>query len=219
MLEWLSVRHDRNTTWPVHQPEDWISVRHNYENMSLYNYTELDNQNYNSYWNLPLSSTSTSTYRDAVGGASASSEAQDANTTTDSIKTSGEEVSGDNISQPNKLDSPRTQLEKLYSSKPVGVSGTSVSGSGSGNILGTSNKSKTLPEGSYLRYNKHQRSLSESKTTDVISLICAVTGGVAPISGAGFYHSHRTRYNSCTDSNTSGVSSCESVTGRAAAMG
>lgn len=98
LLEWLSVRHDRNTIWPVHQPEDWISVRHHYENMPPFNYTELDTQNYSSYWNLPLSSTSTSTYRDAVGAASASSEAHDANTTTDSIKTSGEEVSGDNIS-------------------------------------------------------------------------------------------------------------------------
>lgn len=31
------------------------------------------------------------------------------------------------------------------------------------------------------------------------------------------HYQHRIRYNSCTDSNTSGVSSCESVTGRTAA--
>ncbi|XP_037816868.1 rapamycin-insensitive companion of mTOR isoform X1 [Lucilia sericata] len=236
-LNWLSVRHDRNTIWPVHQPEDWMlgnytPVRHHYEDMPPYNYTGLEDQidgSYytGSYWNLLLSSTSTN--RDAVGAASASSEAQDANTTTDSIKTSGEEVSGDNISQPNKLSSPRTKLEKTYSSKQVGsasigVGGTSVSGSvsasGSGNVIPASTKSKTLPEGSYLRHGKHQRSLSESKTTDVISLLSTTgAGGILPTSSSGFYHSHRTRYNSCTDSNTSGVSSCESVTGRAAPMG
>ncbi|XP_065364051.1 rapamycin-insensitive companion of mTOR [Calliphora vicina] len=235
-LNWLSVRHDRNTLWPVHQPEDWMlgnytPVRHHYEDMPPYNYTGLDDQidgSYytGSYWNLLLSSTSTN--RDAVGAASASSEAQDANTTTDSIKTSGEEVSGDNGSQPNKFSSPRTKLEKTSSSKQVGsasigVGGTSVSGSvsasGSVNVLPASIKSKTLPEGSYLRHGKHQRSLSESKTTDVISLLSSTGTGIVPASSAGFHHTHRTRYNSCTDSNTSGVSSCESVTGRAAAMG
>lgn len=42
-------------------------------------------------------------------------------------------------------------------------------------------KSKTLPEGSNLRPGKHQRSLSESKTTDVISLLGGSTGpGAGP---------------------------------------
>lgn len=49
---------------------------------------------------------------------------------------------------------------------------------------------------------KHKRSLSESKTTD----------GISPISTANHYIS-RTRFNSGTDSNTSGVSSYESVFG------
>lgn len=208
--------------WPVHQPEDWMlgnytPVRHHYEDMPPYNYTGLEDQidgSYytGSYWNLLLSSTSTN--RDVVGAASASSEAQDANTTTDSIKTSGEEVSGENISQTNKFSSPRTQLEMASSSKQMGPACMG----GSGNVLPTATKSKTLPEGSHLRHGKHQRSLSESKTTDVISLLSG-TGGNVPVSNAAFYHTHRTRYNSCTDSNTSGVSSCESVTGRAAAMG
>lgn len=81
-------------------------------------------------------------------------------------------------------------------------------------IGGVAAKSKTLPEGSNIRQGKHQRSLSESKTTDVISLL----GGVP--NAQGFFpvhYQHRIRYNSCTDSNTSGVSSCESVTGRTAA--
>lgn len=100
-IDWLSVRHDRNTIWPVHQPEDWIAgnftpVRHHCVDMPPYNYPgmqdQIDSSCYvGSNWNLLLSSSSTA--RDAMTGeASASSEAQDANTTTDSIKTSGEEV-------------------------------------------------------------------------------------------------------------------------------
>lgn len=68
-------------------------------------------------------------------------------------------------------------------------------------------KSKTLPESTYTRHGKHQRSLSDAKTTDVISII------------GGMHHQNRVRYISCTDSNTSGVSSCESVPGRAAIAG
>lgn len=65
-------------------------------------------------------------------------------------------------------------------------------------------RSRTLPEGvaghSQIHFHKHTRSLSESKTTDGISLMGTTT--------------NRTRFNSGTDSNTSGVSSCESVYGR-----
>lgn len=118
---------------------------------------------------------------------------------------------------PIEFSSPQTKLKNTSSSKQV-VLGV-VAGNGSSGGSATV-KSKTLPEGSYLRHGKHQRSLSESKTTDVISLISSGTGGGAPTTTcSGLYPSHRTRYNSCTDSNTSGVSSCESVTGRAAAMG
>ena len=62
-------------------------------------------------------------------------------------------------------------------------------------------RSKTLPESSVTRPTKHTRSLSESKTSDGISLITT-------------NNQHRTRFNSGTDSNTSGVSSCDSVYGR-----
>ncbi|XP_075155173.1 rapamycin-insensitive companion of Tor isoform X2 [Haematobia irritans] len=220
-LNWLSVRHDRNTIWPVHQPEDWMlgnytPVRHHFDDVPPYNYTGMEDQidgSYytGSYWNLLLSSTSTN--RDAIGAASASSEAQDANTTTDSIKTSGEETSSSR------------QIGVGSTGGSMGVAATtggtaSVASGSSSSILPAAAKSKTLPEGSYLRHGRHQRSLSESKTTDVISLLS--TGQVVPPAGgaAPLYHTHRTRYNSCTDSNTSGVSSCESVTGRtAAAMG
>uniref|UniRef100_A0A1A9W1W4 Rapamycin-insensitive companion of mTOR n=1 Tax=Glossina brevipalpis TaxID=37001 RepID=A0A1A9W1W4_9MUSC len=209
-LNWLSVRHDRNTIWPVHQPEDWIAgnftpVRHHYVDMPPYNYPgmqdQIDSSCYvGSNWNLLLSSSSTA--RDAMAGeASASSEAQDANTTTDSIKTSGEEMS--------------------FKQGSAGASGSGTNTSGS--IIPASAKSKTLPEGSYPRHAKHQRSLSESKTTDVISLISgpgatnAATGGM--VTSFSTHYSYRTRYNSYTDSNTSGVSSCESVTGRAVNVG
>ncbi|XP_004525858.1 rapamycin-insensitive companion of mTOR isoform X2 [Ceratitis capitata] len=185
-LNWLSVRHDRNTVWPVHQPEDWMSnnytpVRHHYEDMPPYNYTGIDDQidgSYTgSYWNLILSSSST-TGHDG-GAASASSEAQDANTTAESSKTSDDVVA---------TTKPPLQTQ----------------------VAAVAAKSKTLPESTYMRYGKHQRSLSESKTTDVISLISGTHFGAIGVQHAG----HRVRYNSCTDSNTSGVSSCESVTMR-----
>ncbi|XP_073832423.1 rapamycin-insensitive companion of Tor isoform X2 [Musca autumnalis] len=220
-LNWLCVRHDRNTIWPVHQPEDWMlgnytPLRHHFDDVPPYNYTGMEDQIDGSYYtgsysNLLLSSTSTN--RDAIGGgaASASSEAQDANTTTDSIKTSGEEIGGGAATT--------TTAGGVGGGGGVGSSITSGSSS---SVLPASAKSKTLPEGSYLRHGRHQRSLSESKTTDVISLLSGgggQPGGMPPIGPAGMYHSHRTRYNSCTDSNTSGVSSCESVTGRTAGMG
>lgn len=72
-----------------------------------------------------------------------------------------------------------------------------------GPVITTSSKSRTLPENtSKYAILKHKRSLSESKTTDGISLT----------STANHYIS-RTRFNSGTDSNTSGVSSYESVFG------
>ncbi|XP_061386649.1 rapamycin-insensitive companion of mTOR, partial [Musca vetustissima] len=251
-LNWLCVRHDRNTIWPVHQPEDWMlgnytPLRHHFDDVPPYNYTGMEDQIDGSYYtgsysNLLLSSTSTN--RDAIGGAaSASSEAQDANTTTDSIKTSGEEVSVDNLltTQPYKFSSPRAKLEKTSSSScsrqmgggggvatPTttagGIASSSTASGSSSSVLPASVKWKTLPEGSCLRHGRHQRSLSESKTTDVISLLSGGgTGGhpgvMPPTAGPGMYYSHRTRYNSCTDSNTSGVSSCESVTGRTAGVG
>ncbi|XP_050327928.1 uncharacterized protein LOC126758004 isoform X1 [Bactrocera neohumeralis] len=190
-LNWLSVRHDRNTVWPVHQPEDWMSnnytpVRHHYEDMPPYNYTGIDDQidgSYTgSYWNLLLSSSST-TGHDG-GAASASSEAPDANTTADSSKTC-DDIATTKPPQPQPQHQPTLQQT-------------------------VSAKSKTLPESTYMRHSKHQRSLSESKTTDVISLISGTAIGAMGVQ----HPAHRIRYNSCTDSNTSGVSSCESVTMR-----
>jgi rapamycin-insensitive companion of mTOR len=45
-LDWMSVRHDRNTVWPVYEEEDWFSkqltpVRHQLGDITPYNYTSL----------------------------------------------------------------------------------------------------------------------------------------------------------------------------------
>lgn len=63
-------------------------------------------------------------------------------------------------------------------------------------ILGITSRSKTLPGVMGSRSVKHTRSLSESKTSDGINVYL------------------RTRFNSGTDSNTSGVGSSESVYGK-----
>ncbi|XP_017064890.1 rapamycin-insensitive companion of mTOR [Drosophila eugracilis] len=193
-LNWLSVRHDKNTMWPVHQPEDWMSsqytpVRHYYEDnvTMMEDYIERFYDTGSYYWNLIADQTDASGNAGVtVSGATMGIHptVQDPNTTattTDSVRTATDDV------HPRLL--------------PSAVAA----------------KSKTLPEGSNLRQGKHQRSLSESKTTDVISLL---GGGTTTMPGTGLYptpYQHRIRYNSCTDSNTSGVSSCESVTGRTAA--
>lgn len=146
-LDWYCVRHDRNTLWPVCQPEDWLTnnptpVRHQYEEVPPYNYTGID-ENINGF---NTSSDSNSFYFDENG---------------DSKDSSKDEYDGQ---------------------------------------IGNNSRSRTPPE-AITRFIRHVRSLSESKTTDVISLINS--GG-----------HHRQRFNSGTDSNTSGVSSCESVFGR-----
>ncbi|XP_017025481.1 rapamycin-insensitive companion of mTOR [Drosophila kikkawai] len=204
-LNWLCVRHDRNTMWPVHQPEDWISnqytpVRHYYEDvLPAYNLTMLEDQidgfylTGSDYWNSIAEQIES-------GGAGG-------------VTVSGSRTMGPTGHDPNSTtttDSVRTTLDEVHPSRMLPISGVAA-------------KSKTLPEGSNLRpTSKHQRSLSESKTTDVISLLggATTTPGAGTGTGSGLYptpYQHRIRYNSCTDSNTSGVSSCESVTGRTAA--
>ncbi|XP_017150826.1 rapamycin-insensitive companion of mTOR [Drosophila miranda] len=207
-LNWLSVRHDRNTMWPVHQPEDWMSnqytpVRHYYEDAPPYNFTVLEDQIDGSYytgsyyWNLLIDQTEPMGVGTGTGTGT------------------GTAVGG-GIQDPNSTATTTTMDDghalALHVNRTL-----------SGPVAAA--KSKTLPEGSNLRQGKHQRSLSESKTTDVISLLGGGGGGGT---GGGLYpmpyqhqhqhqQQHRIRYNSCTDSNTSGVSSCESVTGRTAA--
>ncbi|XP_065084940.1 rapamycin-insensitive companion of mTOR [Ochlerotatus camptorhynchus] len=162
-LDWISVRHDRSTYWPVYEPEEWFPkqfntpVRHNYE-FPPYNYTALLETN------EPL--------------------------------------------LPTEVD------DHLIVSR---MESTSVSEDQSDCPTTTTSRSKTLPE-SVLATNrtpasqKHKRSLSESKTTDGISLMSTTapaTSNQNPV-----LSSHpRTRYNSGTDSNTSGVSSYESIFG------
>lgn len=68
--------------------------------------------------------------------------------------------------------------------------------------VGSTGRSRTLPESSIVRPRKYTASLSESKTTDGLTLLTANQV------------SARTRINSGTDSNTSGVSSCDSIFNR-----
>ena len=76
-------------------------------------------------------------------------------------------------------------------------------------MLSNTARSKTLPESAATprSFYKHSRSLSESKTSEGLT---SMTIGPNQI----VVTTNRTRFNSGTDSNTSGVSSCESVYGR-----
>ncbi|XP_055383093.1 rapamycin-insensitive companion of mTOR isoform X2 [Condylostylus longicornis] len=156
-LDWLCVRHDRDTMWPVYQPEDWETkqvtpVRHQFEPVPPYNYAGIS-ENINGF-----------------------------NTSSDSNSF--------------LTDDHHINCESKNGSLAIKDENPCQ------NIAAT-NKSRTLPENNSMKY-KHTRSLSESKTTDVISLISA----------SGYQSHHRTRFNSGTDSNTSGVSSSESIFGK-----
>lgn len=163
-LDWISVRHDRSTYWPVYEPDEWFPkqfntpVRHNYE-FPPYNYTALLETN-------------------------------------ESLL-------------PNDTD------DHLIVSR---MESTSVGEDQSDCAVATTSRSKTLPE-SVLGPNrtpssqKHKRSLSESKTTDGISLMTATAPPPSSQLPPSFPTHPRTRYNSGTDSNTSGVSSYESIFG------
>uniref|UniRef100_A0A1Q3G3F7 Putative rapamycin-insensitive companion of tor n=1 Tax=Culex tarsalis TaxID=7177 RepID=A0A1Q3G3F7_CULTA len=173
-LNWISVRHDRNTFWPVYEPEEWFPkqfntpVRHNYE-FPPYNYTAL------------------------LG-----------------------EGNGGNSLLEGDSDDQQLVVSRLESTS-VGEDQSDCAAAPN-----TTSRSRTLPE-SVLAANrnpaqsatssKHKRSLSESKTTDAISLLATVAAPTN-ITSTSLYHPPRTRYNSAgTDSNTSGVSSYESIFG------
>lgn len=171
---WISVRHDRNTFWPVYEPEEWFPkqfntpVRHNYE-LPPYNYTAL----------------------------------------------LGEGNGGNNLLEGDSDD--QQLLVSRLESTSVGEDQSDCA------IPNTTSRSRTLPESVLVsnrnssqlaNFSKHKRSLSESKTTDGISLMATATAPTATnITSTSLYHP-RTRYNSAgTDSNTSGVSSYESIFG------
>lgn len=148
--DWLCVRHNRDTLWPVCETEDWLSkhltpIRHHLDSVPPYNYTGIDE------------------------------------------KISGIFDESTGSFMPESADASKTDTaSEVDGAVPIAA------------------KSKTLPEYA-CKYAmiKHKRSLSESKTTDGISLASNTNHIVS-----------RTRFNSGTsDSNTSGVSSYESVFG------
>lgn len=164
--DWLCIRHDRDTSWPICEPEDWLSkhispIRHPLDEVPPYNYKGIDENIHAVIFNNSSSTAATTL------------------TTTDDCGTFYFD------------ESSCDKVDAATSGSELDIRNTSTS----------SARSKTLPEVvTRSAYIKHTRSLSESKTTDGISLTTTVTT--------------RTRFNSGTDSNTSGVSSCESVYGR-----
>ncbi|XP_055685205.1 rapamycin-insensitive companion of mTOR [Lutzomyia longipalpis] len=157
-LDWMCVRHDRNTIWPVCEPEDWLSkhltpMRHQIGDMPPYNYRGIEENV------VDFGTTETSFYFD---------EANENKLKFDEFYVV------DNSIQCTEVTDDGTPMPK--------------------------SKSRTLPESVATRMGaKHARSLSESKTSDGLSLMTAT---------------NRTRFNSGTDSNTSGVSSCDSIIGK-----
>ncbi|XP_058831401.1 rapamycin-insensitive companion of mTOR [Topomyia yanbarensis] len=174
-LNWIAVRHDRNTSWPVYEREEWFPrqmttpVRHNYS-LAPYNYTALLGDN---------------------GG----------------------------LLQ-NDSDEQQLIVSRMESTS-VGEDQSDCAAVSSAQNASLAPRSRTLPEGVLTAsrtpiFQKHKRSLSESKTTDGISLMTAfppVPQTTIVPSSLQMQPPSRIRYNSGTDSNTSGVSSYESIVG------
>lgn len=187
-MDWMCVRHDRDTHWPISQPEDWmakqllasvgvgggggvgggvVGLRHGLDAVPPYNYAGMD---------------------DAMSV----------------LRLSAEQ--------------PTEQLANNHTPTADAATATAVDLVDGPPLTLGATRSKTLPDGAVNRSGqsssaaaaanvyKHTRSLSESKTM-------STDRQPEPVNGSG----HRTRFNSGTDSNTSGVSSCESVYGAAAA--
>ncbi|XP_059617891.1 rapamycin-insensitive companion of mTOR [Phlebotomus argentipes] len=155
-LDWMCVRHNRNTIWPVCEPEDWFSkhltpIRHQIGDMPPYNYRGIE-ENVVDFG----TTAETSFYFD-------------------------------------EANESKLKFDEFYDTS-IHISEATDEG------VTPKSKSRTLPESLATRANaKHMRSLSESKTSDGLSLITVT---------------NRTRFNSGTDSNTSGVSSCDSIVGK-----
>lgn len=157
-LDWLCVRHDRNTFWPVMEPEDWFSkqltpMRHHPDHLPPYNYPPIDEMN----GTLSITGDGHTTfYFDDTNDSSTENTKEN----TDQVDTGTSQITSKSRTLPDKILSARAMKAK------------------------------------------HIRSLSESKTTDGISIMNHTE------------MMHRKRFNSGTDSNTSGVSSSDSVVGR-----
>ncbi|XP_058444874.1 rapamycin-insensitive companion of mTOR [Malaya genurostris] len=174
-MNWIAVRHDRHTCWPVYEREDWFPkqtntpIRHNYS-LAPYNYAAL---------------------------------------------------LGDNGSLLQNDSEEHQLIMSRLESTSVGEDQGDCAGAINAQSSSLAPRSRTLPEGvlSASRtpvFQKHKRSLSESKTTDGLSLMNAFPPyqqtAIVP-SSLQLQPPSRIRYNSGTDSNTSGVSSYESMVG------
>lgn len=64
----MCVRHDRNTFWPICEPEDWLSkhltpIRHQIDEVPPYNYTGIE-ENINAVFNTSNDESAASFYFD-----------------------------------------------------------------------------------------------------------------------------------------------------------
>lgn len=193
-MDWLSVRHNRNTMWPVSDHEEfyaqmmlWSSQKHSHDEGLFwppYNFNPLD--------------------FGSGGGVGVSPRPLESSL----IGMTEEEEDEDEDVGLDSVDGIRKASESLTSEiQSAEVSPKTSASGGSGKTV----KSPM----------KHVRSLSESKTTEGLHmwreqplLVQSAMGGGNPNAGLGLmFLGSRQRINSGTDSNTSGVSSCDS-TGR-----
>lgn len=238
-LDWLCVRHDRNSVWPVHEPEDWLGqllvtgtaanargghFQQQCETLDPlpYNYNAL-----NDLETIPMEAASTTT---TTGGGQ------------DEIEGPGELVS-----LVGTMHSSKDPLKLL----PLSSSCSSTEAAAAAAMSQAAPASSRLKAasvgtaGDRNSKQQHVRSLSESKTTDGIHLWTNynsntnnnINNNTTTISHSNSNHLpninnngnipdliannnglllfwQRQRMNSGTDSNTSGVSSCDSTFGR-----
>lgn len=262
----MCVRHDRNTQWPICEPEDWLHkhlatpLRHPIEDVPPYNYKGIDESIHNHTMNTVfngsgVSGTSgggatTMTSPDEYAGASGSGVGgggQTIQTATSSnfyfnessmsidvdkvdavtaISSSG--IGSDGIPEDVRSAAPTPPPSTVVQSTPTTT--TAAAAVPASTPVNTP-RSATLPDAAAAAavrrstsnfIKQHTRSLSETKPMTGgggdgagISLTSTSTAGhhhCHTVTSSSVQH-HRTRFNSGTDSNTSGVSSCESVYG------
>lgn len=200
-MDWLCVRHNRNTQWPVSDHEEFYAQMMLWSNSKHVHDEAL-------FWPQPPVVDSFSALgedeREMVGGGTATEE----ETMEDSVDGGGGGGAAKASSGMKMNSTSSTQSMDMSLSPKTTPRGGTKSGIGS------------------IRSPKHHvRSLSESKTTEGLHMwsgssgnqgnLQSMGGGGHPNAGLGLmFLGSRQRINSGTDSNTSGVSSCDSTYGR-----
>lgn len=210
-MDWLCVRHNRNTMWPVSDHEEfyaqmmvWNNSKHAHEEGMCwppYNFNPLSDLDGSSPRPMdPLQG----------GGGGGGGNGKESDDAVDGPTRGGGGSAGDGL---RFNTSPRI----------LGQSG----GVGGGGEAGSEASSSSEIKSPKHHHHHHVRSLSESKTTEGLHMWSqpgqgvgagghqSMSGGGNPNAGLGLmFLGSRQRINSGTDSNTSGVSSCDSTYGR-----